>query len=194
MRSSLPPVAGTAASSFAIRRRCAVSARVPRRCQLKRIPPLSSPTTRHAASSFLLESRVKVNLHGVDVVGRAVDGGGVQPTQTHPYPIRKPIVADQVVALCIRPAEMKIRVRIGIDDRVALQVTISDQRTPGTRSKNRGIAERNFRLIAFGARSNFLPGARENFPLVEAQIPHRVCRHSEVIPSEGNGVSRSDVD
>src|SRR5258708_29499364 len=80
-----------------------------------------------------LESGVQIKLQGIDAQGGAVDRVRTHVTQTHPDTVRKTIVSDDVVARGIGAAPLEIRVRIGIDDRVALQITIADHAAPGTR-------------------------------------------------------------
>src|SRR6202012_1257208 len=99
---------------------------------------LSSITVIRMSGRMLhpLEPGIEIDLQRIDDVGRQIDGIRTLVTHAHPYLLAEPVIREQIVALGIGAAEMEIRVGIGVDDGVALQVSITEQRAPGARGQH----------------------------------------------------------
>src|ERR1700733_6962602 len=140
---------------------------------------MGRPPNDEAWSWWHLESGVQVELQRVYTQGRAVDRIRTQIAQAHPDPVRDADVADQVVPLGIGSAPVEIRIRIRVDDRIAFQVAIADDASPGARRQHRRMAEAEFRLVPLRAGRDVRTVIRRHLRGVVADIPYRIGRDAE---------------
>src|SRR5258708_25896383 len=123
-----------------------------------------------------LKPSIQIELYGIDAQRWAIDGVRAQVAQPHPNPVRETVVGEEVVTGCVPAAKVKIRVSIGIEHRIALQITIADDNAPGAGREHRRIAEAELRLIALGARRDVKAEARRNARRVVCEVPDPIRR------------------
>src|ERR1700723_819905 len=142
-----------------------------------------------------LELRANVELHRVHIVSGTVDRICAQVPKAQPHAFGDTIVAGHVIAGRVGAAEVvKIRVGESIEHRIALQITVTDQGTPGAGMQHVGRTKADFALITLGARGHIETRARENFPLIEPDIVDRVAGDLKRIPAYRDRIGCIDVD
>src|SRR5260370_8115030 len=140
-----------------------------------------------------LKPSIQIELYGIDAQRWAIDGVRAQVAQPHPNPVRESVVGEEVVTGCVRADKVKIRVSIGIEHRIALQITIADDTAPGAGREHRRIAEADLRLIALGARRDVKAEARRNARRVVSEVPDRIRSDPQGVAPDPQFVGRVQI-
>src|SRR5271165_4055274 len=115
---------------------------------MRQTPPWQGHDVSYGRS---LETSIQIELEGIDAQLRPIDGVGTQVAQPHPDPTRETKVADEVIASGIGSTPMEIGVCVGVDDGIALQVSIAQDPAPCTGGQNLRVTKTHFGLIALRA-------------------------------------------